>query len=173
MPDVPPLDDKQRSDLIAYLDGELDEQSARELEAQLSKSPKARAEAEALRRTWDLLDYLPKPEPSANFTHRTLDRIAPPPTMLAPRFAAHGKSWALGVGWAAAVLLAAVGGYAGMRLLPHRSPTPPAAPTQDIDPQMVRDVRVLDDLPRYQHAEDLRFLKELDDPDLFGDDSGG
>ncbi len=40
-----PLSDDEREDLTAYLDGELDEQSARELEAKLGRDPNTRAEA--------------------------------------------------------------------------------------------------------------------------------
>src|SRR5947208_292785 len=72
----PPLDDEQREDLVAYLDGELDEEAARALEAKLSLDSAVRSEADQLRRTWELLDYLPKAEPSPNFTHRTLDRVS-------------------------------------------------------------------------------------------------
>src|SRR5262249_54858916 len=72
-----PFDEQERDDLVAYLDGELTGEPARALERKLSLNPDARAEAEALRRTWELLDFLPRPEPSADFTHRTLSRVAP------------------------------------------------------------------------------------------------
>ena len=71
MADERSLNDEERDELVAYLDGELDEQAARDVEARLGRDPRAKAEAEALRRTWNLLDYLPRPEPSGDFTHRT------------------------------------------------------------------------------------------------------
>ena len=64
MPNSSPLNERERADLVAWLDGELEGEAAR-------------AEADALRKTWELLDYLPRPEPSASFTHRTLSRLAP------------------------------------------------------------------------------------------------
>src|SRR5438067_8003934 len=70
------LNEEDRTNLVAYLDGELDEAAARALEAKLSNDPGARAEAESLRRTWELLDYLPRAEASTTFTHRTLERLA-------------------------------------------------------------------------------------------------
>src|SRR5262249_17230514 len=70
------LSDEDRANLVAYLDGELDEASAQALEAKLNTDPRARAEAETLRRTWELLDYLPRAEVSTSFTHRTLERLA-------------------------------------------------------------------------------------------------
>ena len=41
------LSDEDRAELVAYLDGELDEKSTLELEARLSRDPQARAEATA------------------------------------------------------------------------------------------------------------------------------
>jgi len=69
--------EQERADLVAYLDGELTGEAARALEAKLSLDPAARAEADALRRTWELLDFLPRPQPSLRFTHRTLERLSP------------------------------------------------------------------------------------------------
>ncbi|HTI51335.1 MAG TPA: hypothetical protein VL475_10300, partial [Planctomycetaceae bacterium] len=82
MPDnVPPLPDEGppadpfEAELVAYLDGELDPAAARKVEKRLATDPTARARAAALKKTYDLLDYLPQPEPSATFTTRTLDKI--------------------------------------------------------------------------------------------------
>src|SRR5579884_2574830 len=77
----PPLNEEERAELVAYLDGELSGERARAVETRLSLDPAARAEADALKRTWDLLDFLPRPEPSASFTQKTLSRAAlkPPP----------------------------------------------------------------------------------------------
>src|SRR5437867_3498127 len=72
-----PLTEQEQANLVAYLDGELPDEEARAIEAKLSLEPEARAEAELLRRTWDLLDYLPKPEPSPTFTSRTISRLSP------------------------------------------------------------------------------------------------
>ena len=46
------LSEEDRANLVAYLDGELDDDAARALEAKLSLDPDARAEAETLRKTW-------------------------------------------------------------------------------------------------------------------------
>jgi anti-sigma factor RsiW len=164
-----PLSEEDRADLIAYLDGELDEKSARAWEVRLNTDPSARAEAESLRRSWELLDYLPRPEPSVAFTSRTLDRIA----VTRPQPAARGRRWrpwAFGIGWAAAVLLAAAGGFAAVKSLP-RSARHLVEPEVVQDEDLVKDLRILENLHEYKYVENLGFLQELDHLDLFGDDS--
>src|SRR4051812_16621241 len=104
----PPLNEEERAELVAYLDGELSGDRARALEARLSLDPTARAEADALKRTWDLLDFLPRPEPSPSFTQKTLSRAAlkPPAETAGPATkAAPRRRWvrlAFVTGWAAA-----------------------------------------------------------------------
>lgn len=160
-----------RSNLVAYLDDELDERTARAVEATLQSDPRIRAEAEALRRAWDLLDYLPKPEPTAAFTHRTLDRISALRPAIVARPARRGwRSWMLGIGWAAALLLATAGGYAAVQMLPRSDP-PPAVEPLEQDPQLVRDVRVIDRFRQYEHVDNVEFLRALDQPGLFGEDA--
>src|SRR5262245_34562944 len=99
-----PLDEHDREELTAYLDGELDEEQARAIESRLTRDPAARAEADTLQRTWELLDYLPRPEPSPAFTHRTLDRINTRETQHAAA-RRRRRRWLAGAGWAAAFLL--------------------------------------------------------------------
>ncbi|MBN9121266.1 MAG: hypothetical protein J0I06_19295 [Planctomycetes bacterium] len=70
-----PAPDAFEAELVAYLDGELDPAAARRVEARLAKDPAARARAAELKRSFDLLDYLPRPEPSPTFTTRTLDKL--------------------------------------------------------------------------------------------------
>jgi anti-sigma factor RsiW len=161
-----PLNEQERADLVAWLDGELEGEAARSLEAKLSLDPAARAEADALRKTWELLDYLPRPGPSASFTHRTLSRLVPA-AAARPR-PNRWQRWrrpVLGAGWAAALVLAAVGGYAGYnRFAPPREPG---------ERELVRDLRLIENKRYYDCVEDIDFLRALDQPDLFGDDGPG
>src|SRR5581483_2340487 len=75
MPDPQPLTDTDRAELVAYLDGELDADGQQRVEARLSGDALARAEADALKRAWDLLDHLPRAQPSSDFTERTVTLI--------------------------------------------------------------------------------------------------
>ncbi len=76
----------ERANLVAYLDGELNEAESRAIATKLTQSVTARREIEALTRTWELLDALPRPRASEDFTHRTLtevDRLAIPGDQMA------------------------------------------------------------------------------------------
>jgi anti-sigma factor RsiW len=172
-----PLNDDERAELVAYLDGELDETTAAALEAKLHLNAKARTEAEQLRRTWELLDYLPKPQPSGDFTHRTMERIVAETQSAAFRQRLLARGWPLlkGLTWAAAALLAALVGFGSGRLVPHHSPPTQAAEVAgEIDADWVRDLRVIQNRRLFEHVGNVQFLKKLadpEDPDLFGDDN--
>jgi anti-sigma factor RsiW len=153
------LNEAEREELVAFLDGELPEEEAHQVEAKLNRDASTRAEADALRKAWDLLDYLPKPEPSSNFTHRTLERLgAVRQTQTVP--GRRLRIVAVGLAWVAAVLLAVGIGYGAMALFLTRNAG---------DKDLVRDLRVLENKRLYDVGEDLDFLRELDQPDLFGD----
>lgn len=164
------LSDEDRADLVAYLDGELDESASRVLEARLANDPQARAEADTLRRTWEMLDYLPRAEASTSFTHRTLERLAVQTSARTmPRPGRRLPWWLLAAGWAAALLLAAGGGLTAANLLWPR----PAATADDgaeVEAQLARHRRVIENRRLYEHVDDMDFLRALDRPDLFGDD---
>jgi hypothetical protein len=166
----PPPDDP---DLVAYLDGELDADEARLVESKLALDPAARAKAEALKKTYDLLDYLPRPEPSADFTRRTLTRIElpatgrsssavpSPGTGYAPR--PSGRTRFRVAAWVAAGLLASAAGYLVHAVFP-------VAPPKDSNGLAFSDVRVIENLPLYLGADDLDFVRRLDESELFLDE---
>src|SRR5258708_1435899 len=154
MSGLKPLDDDERDELVAYLDGELPEQAAHGVESRLNQDSRVRAEADALKQTWELLAYLPRPEPSPTFTARTVGRIsALHPTRTAT--AGRRRWWVGGIGWAAALLLVGVGGYAGMTRWYPKAPS---------TPDMASDLRVIENLKAYEAANDIDFLMDLDHP---------
>ena len=174
------------TELVAYLDGELDPKTTEEVEARLSLDAKARAEVESLKRAWDLLDFLPRPEPSSTFTTRTLERIEPlrgpgssatvatlasfnPSTALATASSAPRRIWAW-AGWAAAIVATGLIGYLARG--PVHDAIMPSAEREN-DAQIVADMRLLENLRLYRHVDDIEFLKDLDTPELFGEDAGG
>ncbi len=154
-----PSDDDE--ELIAYLDGELDEETSSRVEARLASDPKARRKAAEYKKTFDLLEYLPKSEPSANFASRTITKLQPnlnasgsQQFAIAPR---PSIPW-LGIGL---VLLALVAGF-GIPLL-LRSP----APTKEAEVLPISDLPLVERLPFYNGVEDLEFLRALDAGDVF------
>jgi anti-sigma factor RsiW len=157
-----PLSDRERADLVAYLDGELEGEAARALEAKLSLSPEARAEAESLKRAWEMLDYLPRAEPSPHFTERTLSRLAPvtPGSLVRSRW----RRWAGAAAWAALVVGAFAAGWVGYNRF---------VPFEPGERELVQDLRLIENLRLYEAVPDLDFLKALDQPDLFGEDGTG
>ena len=182
VPDAPLGDD----DLTAYLDGELDGEAARAVEAKLANNLDARRQAEGLKKAFDLLDYLPKPEPSADFATRTLTRLQPAVVAPAGRAASSAAlpvpvttsgsaattafgtadparrpalKWML---WAVAGIIAFGVGYAG-----HRVSSSSANRGAKEPEDLAKDSRVLAHLPLYLGVDDLDFAKALDATDLF------
>jgi hypothetical protein len=74
-PDQQRLSPSERANLVAYLDGELNEAESRAIATKLTKSATARREVEVLERTWELLEHLPRPKASDEFTARTLSEV--------------------------------------------------------------------------------------------------
>jgi len=175
MADVKPLNDDEREDLISYLDGELtDPVAQRKIEAQITNDPRIRAEADAFKKAWDLLDYLPKPEPSPNFTNRTLDRAtAVRPTIPLPLKGGRSQRVGIALAWVAALLVAGVVGFGVAPSLPDNWKPAVRDPAGDADQQLARDLRLLERLGLYQQLNDFYFLNELDRPELFGDENAG
>ena len=103
------IDPRDDDDLIAYLDGELDEVESRAVESRLADDEESRAKADEYQKTYDLLDYLPKPAPSPTFTTRTLTSLqpilAPTASGTRPIPALPRRAWPELLGWAVAVVL--------------------------------------------------------------------
>jgi anti-sigma factor RsiW len=165
-------------ELVAYLDGELDAKAAESLATQLSLDPKLRAEADALQRAWDILDILPRPQPSAAFATRTVSQVIPValaasgtqvvpltsgsmPTMAALPAPRPGPGfWVFST---MLVLLAAIGGYFSHKaLVPTVRTVSPEPPLEDV--MLMKNLRL------YRHVDDIDYLKKLDTPDTFGDE---
>ncbi|HSQ58632.1 MAG TPA: hypothetical protein VLM40_23125 [Gemmata sp.] len=189
----PPIDPFE-AELVAYLDGELDDAAARKVAARLAGDPAARSKAAALKKTFDLLDYLPRPEPSANFTTRTLEQLPAVKTTAVPSLsstAAASASASASVPrltnamaspleepprqrralWPAGVLLTAascaLGGYlVTAAVTPSRSTK--ESPARDELP--ISDRGVVEHLPLYAAADDYEFVRSIASPEFFGDD---
>jgi hypothetical protein len=105
----PRLSPEEHENLSAYLDHELDEAQTEKISADLSRRPEVRQEANSLRKTWELLDYLPRPKAPHSFTEQTLTRLQSTKGILLQQ----GIKWRRYAiaGWAACVMVAAAFGF--------------------------------------------------------------
>ena len=161
-----PVDTEADEELVAYLDGELDPREAATMATRIGLDPKLRAKADALQRAWDILDVLPKPQPSPTFVAHTVTQILPirgpvAATMAALPVARTGRRF-----WIAAVVAVAAAGPVGYFI--HRALAPAHGNTDD--EAIARDRDLLTNLRLYRNVDDLDFVKKLDAPDLFGED---
>lgn len=61
--------------LVAYLDGELDQDTTTDIERRLTTEPELRAHLRELQQTWDMLDGLPSTEVNHSFTQSTIELV--------------------------------------------------------------------------------------------------
>jgi anti-sigma factor RsiW len=164
MEKIPRLSSDQRSNLVAYLDGELPDPAAKEIEHVLSKSPTVQHDVEMLSRTWDLLDQLPRLTGNGELTERmvSLVKAADEPSPFL------STSWleripkeplrrgAIVATWVAGLALAGVAGFfVTNRLIP------------DPSEQLLRNLPVIEKLDLYSNVESIEFLRELEKRGVF------
>lgn len=192
LPDDDSPDDERTAELVSYLDGELNPEEVDEIEAELGRDKQLRNEVDSLKRAWDLLDFLPRTEPSSNFTERTLSHIAPLQSLPAsgsslsrsaspgnaPRTSGSGVSIVPAVtpaggrrtrlvSWSVAMVLFGFLGWFLQRPLQQLF-----APRDDknTDAQLLSELRLLKNLKYYRHIDDFSFLQALDQPELFAEE---
>jgi anti-sigma factor RsiW len=152
-PDQQRLTPDERGNLVAYIDGELDEAETRAIATKLAHSPTARREIESLEKTWELLEYLPRPAATEEFTARTLgevEREQTEGTRLGSAFRETSRRLIRTAAWTVASLLALGLGYAfTQKIWPD--------PTE----RLTRDLPIAEHLDEYRDAKSFEFLQEL------------
>lgn len=156
------LTDLERSNLVAYLDNELDPSEADYLRTKITLSVTARREIEALEKTWELLDYLDRPKASEELTSRTLAEVVKIDSRGGELDDAAGR-----VGWVASRVLACVAtaivtlgiGYVVTRWV-----------WPDQNARLARDLPIAEHLDEYREAGSFEFLKMLDTSPSFNED---
>lgn len=151
---------EDRENLTAYLDGELEEDGTRHIEAILSQSSVARTDVDVLSRTYDLLDVLPRAKASQDFVERTvatakLETFQKPLADL--EWFRAGKKVALLLLWLAALGASATAGYSlTNRFLPAEA---------DL---LLDEYPLLQDLDVYTEVDNIQFLERLSaNPQLY------
>jgi anti-sigma factor RsiW len=157
VPDQQRLSIDERANLVAYLDGELNDAQARAIATKLTQSLTARKEVEALQKTWEMLDLLPRPKASEDFTARTLsvatqqgdDRLSSAASDVARRLVM-GLAWTL-----ASATLFLVGYFLTSRVWP------------DPSARLARDLPIAESLDEYRDVGSFEFLQQLDESPEF------
>ncbi len=154
LPDNQRLSTEERANLVAYLDGELDPQDSQTLATKLTRSATARREIENLERTWELLDFLPRPRASPSLTSRTLTEALRVEDQGGQLFSqAQGLALVL---IRAAVCVAIMLLTLGLAYVATRWVWP------DPTARLIRDLPIAEHLEEYQDVESLEFLQTLD-----------
>jgi anti-sigma factor RsiW len=156
--DFRPHEDEE---LVAYLDGELDVESARRIEQRLASDEGTRRRLRELQNSWDMLDDLPRSEVDVKFAQSTVSmiavRTAEEKAFAESRFVRRLGRWALA---AAGMICAATLGYWTVHTIS----------TAD-DRQLMRDMPVIENMDMYQSAESIDFLRQLSQSGLFNEES--
>lgn len=151
-----------RANLVAYLDGELNDAEARAIATKLSNSATARRELEMLEKTWALLDQLPRPKASEQLTERTLTgmhQIAGQGGRIETAFRGTARRFAQ---IAAAVLLSLVACVGGFSLAYWVWPNPTA--------RLARELPLVEHFEEYRDVGTFDFLDALAESPEFGSD---
>jgi len=154
------LNPEDRANLAAYIDGELTENESRAIATKLSLSPVARREVESLKKTWELLEFLPRPKASLVFSERTLTSVR----ALESRASSWNETagdWLVQAAKLAVCLLVAVATLSlGFTLTRWAWPDPAA--------RLVRDLSIAEHLDEYKEVGSFEFLEELAKSKEFG-----
>lgn len=148
-------------ELVAYLDGELDTQAARQLEERLARDAALQRRLQGLQRSWDLLDQLPRAQVDEKFVRTTVEMVALAAEEDVSRQRAERPRQARrrGLVVVATMLVAGFVGYAAYQWL---RPDPNAA--------LLRDLPVVENVELYRQIDDIEFLRRLDTERLFAEE---
>jgi hypothetical protein len=144
------LTTEQRYELVAYLDGELDDGATARVEKLIAENPVARQDVELLAATYKLMDALPRPKATSDFSEKTmamarLEDVRPDVTQ-SPLYRRSQK--AIGYfGWIAAMCVAGAIGYSATRFWV-------AQPHDDL----VRDLDTIEELDKFSEVGSIDFL---------------
>jgi hypothetical protein len=157
------LSPDERADLVAYLDGELPEAHSRVISTKLTQSATARREVEILQKTWELLDFLPRPQAPPEFSERTVSHIH--------KLELQGRAWEPVVAaWSAqganvVIYLMAAGLSLGLGYALTRWVWP------DPSVRVARDLTLAEHLDEYIEVGSFEFLSQLTASKEFGSES--
>jgi anti-sigma factor RsiW len=150
--------DTTDEELVAYLDGELDAEAARRIDARLAEDAELRQKLTQHCRAWDLLDELPRADVGEQFTQTTLEMVA---VSVADQVevASRQDSLRAKFRWLIGGTVAVLASLAGYALV--------ASIVAEPNRRLVEDLRVIESFDEYRAVEDIEFLFALEREGLF------
>jgi hypothetical protein len=145
---------EERSNLVAYLDNELQGELSLSIARKLASSKTTKHEVESLERTWELLDYLPRPKATSELATRTLT-LAAQLDQRGLRFFSTSETLAR-----RSVVMLAGAGLVGLVALLGYSATRWIWP--DPTSRLARDLSIAEHLNEYVDVGSFEFLRLLD-----------
>lgn len=146
--------DALESQLSAYLDGELDEDTRRLIETNLASDAQLRARLAEMEEAWTFLDMLESDEADESFTQSTMEMVA----VQAEEDVAKSKVHRSYFVWLC-VLVLGVCSCAGYFSAAAMWPGP--------DDRLLADLPILENLDAYRQADSVEFLVMLHEKGLF------
>lgn len=145
-------------EIVAYLDGELDPETAARVERRLADDPAYRARLGQLERTWDLLDKLQRTEADDDFVNSTVAMVA-----VQAEVEAHTQKLRVirrrNYAWTALASVVALAAGAAFMFV-HRQ-------LNSDNRNLVRDLPVIEHVDEYRYIDSVDFLKQLERENLF------
>ena len=151
-------------EIVAYLDGELEGEQTLALEERLTQEPEMRQRVAELQQSWDMLDVLERPETRENFTESTMELVvAEARREQDEQQPAKGRLfpvWLLGAAsWLALAGIAGAAAFAIGARLDWPDDTP-----------VLQNLSTIERVDQLAAVQDLDFIRELRDQELFTDD---
>jgi anti-sigma factor RsiW len=154
-------EDRIQEELVAYLDGELDDAGSERVVERLRNDPAYRQKLNEMQAAWDMLDELPRAEPTESVTQSTVEMIAltsEADALTAEARIESKRHWTRLAIAAAALLSTALGYYLISQRLDYSNQ------------QLVRDLPVIENVDLYSAVDSLDFLRELDASQMFDEE---
>ncbi len=155
------LTDEERANLVAFLDGELDDVDAQKFEEKSARSISIRKELTALEKTWNMLDWLPRPEAPGDFASQTISRIHSQ-AIRAELIEGQLMRWsgvaAKSLTWVVSIAAMAAVGFGLLRFA-----------WRDPSRELIGHLTILENLETYRSIPDLKFLDDISRIGLFAD----
>lgn len=163
MADAPPKSPHPLEQLVAYLDGELDDEQSAAMEKRLRNNPKLRRMAEELDRTWGLLDALEPVAADEEFSQQTVQTVI---STDAPALEQRPRS---AIGFLSAAVrsqalvwfgIGVIGTACGLSMAVLRGPSEEAVRAS----RLLRQIDILQRYPQYSIVPDAESLRQLQLP---------